>query len=238
MLQLSETILNTEVNKIIKAEIRHKKEETTNQTQPEKQYSEEEWFTQKPKLSEDDPILVFNDAWQEKSVCAILINFGHKWYDESEGITIADFIIENIKDTLVYFDVELCRQIIEQIMEERKSGHIPPHTWFTAHKDAGVRDFAVNVLSSPYVYASWDKKEMFLQTQKMPEENFINDATNALLRLQLRKSKKVILELQAYFENASPEEVDSEEYVINLKVMQVVQKQRNDIAAKLGTVTI
>ena len=238
MLQLGEAMLNSEVNKIVKAEIRKKNEDSSNQSHGDGQYSEEDWLNQKPKLSENETNLVFNDAWQEKAVCAILINFGFKWYDEDNRISIADFIIDNTKDIITYFDVEICRRIIEEVIAQRNTGYMPQHSWFTSHENGAIRDFAVNVLSTPYVYASWEKKEMFLQSQKMPEENYINDATNALYRLQLKKSRKIIVELQTYFDNASSEDVDSEEYIINLKVMQVVQKQRNEIAAKLGTVTI
>lgn len=79
---------------------------------------------------------------------------------------------------------------------------------------------------------------MFLQTQKMPEENYINDANNALLRLQLRKSRRVIKELKSYFEDASSAEMETEEYQINMKVMQVLIQQRNELANKLGMVTL
>lgn len=79
---------------------------------------------------------------------------------------------------------------------------------------------------------------MFLQTQKMPEENYVNDATNALLRLQLRKTRRVIKELQSYFDQATEDEKETEEYLINMKVMQVVVQQRNELANKLGMVTL
>ena len=122
--------------------------------------------------------------------------------------------------------------------EQIPKGHTPDHAWFIAHRNEEIREFAVNVLSSPYVYASWEKKEMFLQTQKMPEENYINDANNALLRLQLRKSRRVIKELKSYFEDASSAEMETEEYQINMKVMQVLIQQRNELANKLGMVTL
>ncbi len=79
---------------------------------------------------------------------------------------------------------------------------------------------------------------MYLQTQKPPDENFIPDAANAVLRLQFRKSRKVIQELQTYFANAKEEDQSSEEYIINVKVMQVLIQKRNELAAKLGTVVI
>jgi hypothetical protein len=59
-----------------------------------------------------------------------------------------------------------------------------------------------------------------------------------LLRLQLRKSRRVIKELKSYFEDASSAEMETEEYQINMKVMQVLIQQRNELANKLGMVTL
>ncbi|MBL0101123.1 MAG: hypothetical protein IPP49_14710 [Saprospiraceae bacterium] len=159
-------------------------------------------------------------------------------YDEQSGTSVADHIISSVQNILTYFDISLYRKIIEEVATCIHQGTPPDHSWFISHPDEEIRQFAVNVLSTPYVYASWEKKEMFLQTQKMPDENYVRDAENALLRLQLRKSKRVIKELQAYFDQATADEKNAEEYIINLKVMQVLLQERNDIAAKLGTVTL
>ncbi len=238
MLDLSENILNNEVNKTIKFDLKNKRLEASAVLPSEKVSVEDEWLNPKPFLSTEEPSLVFNDAWQERAVCTVLVNFGHKLYDENTGITVAQYILESVQDILSYFDIAQYQMIINEVAELIASGAAPDHTWFISHRNEEIREFAINVLSSPYVYASWDKKEMFLQTQKMPEENYINDANNALLRLQLRKSRRVIRELKSYFDQATPEEIETEEYQINMKVMQVLIQQRNELANKLGMVTL
>lgn len=236
MLDLSESILNDEVNKVVKAEIKAKRESNQYQTSDPQHTNEDQWLNPKPVLSENVPTLTLNDVWQERAICSILINYGHHWYDENENTTIADFILDNTLDLLQYFDIDLYKKILAAVSNLRLTGAKTSHIWFTSHADDEIRDFAINVLASPYVYASWEKKEMFLQTQKMPDENYVRDATNALLRLQLKKSKKVISELKRFFDEADEQQKSSDEYIINLKVLQVVQNQRNEIAAKLGTV--
>ena len=238
MLDLSENILNNEVNKVIKAEIKNKRLESSPSLSTGQEINEDEWLRHKPALSSDETSLVWNDAWQERAVCTVLINFGNKIFDESENITIAQYLLDSVQDILSYFDVVLYQKIIDEVSGQVAKGYIPDHSWFTSHNNNEIREFAINVLSSPYVYASWDKKEMFLQTQKMPEENYVNDATNALLRLQLRKTRRVIKELQSYFDQATEDEKETEEYLINMKVMQVVVQQRNELANKLGMVTL
>ncbi len=238
MLDLSENILNNEVNKTIKFDLKNKRLDASAALTSDQASVAEEWLNPKPQLSTDEPSLVFNDAWQERAVCAVLVNFGQKIYDEITGVTVAQYILESVQDILTYFDIAPYQNIINEVAEQIGNGHTPDHAWFIAHSSEEIREFAINVLSSPYVYASWDKKEMFLQTQKMPEENYINDANNALLRLQLRKSRRVIKELKSYFDEATTEEKEMEEYQINLKVMQVLIQQRNQLANKLGMVTL
>ena len=238
MLDLSETILHAEVNKVIKAELKNKKLETSAPEHQPPAHREEDWLTTRPVLSSSETTLVWDDAWQERAVSSILIHYGRMIYDEQSGTSVADHIISSVQNILTYFDISLYRKIIEEVATCIHQGAPPDHSWFISHPDEEIRQFAVNVLSTPYVYASWEKKEMFLQTQKMPDENYVRDAENALLRLQLRKSKRVIKELQAYFDQATADEKNAEEYIINLKVMQVLLQERNDIAAKLGTVTL
>ncbi len=238
MLDLSENILNNEVNKAIRADIKTRNAGETPPLPPELMSGEEDWLRQKTVHLQDESTLVWNDSWQERAVCAVLINYGHQWYDEQEKVTVARYILDSVHELLSYFDTQLYRKIVEEVARQIELGNIPDHPYFTSHSDEEIRHFAVNVLSTPYTYASWEEKEMFLQTQKMPDENYVRDAVNAITRLQLRKSRKVIKELQEYFDKASPEEQETDEYLLNLKVMQVLIRQRNEIAGRLGTVTL
>ena len=238
MLDLSESVLLNEVNKVVRADAKAKKESNSPHSQELPVDSEDQWLNPKPVLSQSEPEILRNDAWQEKAVCSILVNYGHQVIDETKKQTVSQYILESVQDILSYFDIELYRKIIEQVGKKIDAGFTPDHAWFTGHEDEEIRNFAINAMSSPYTYASWEKKEMFLQTQKMPDENYVRDAESALLRLQLRKSKRVIKELESYLKDATPDVVESEDYGINFKVYQFLISQRNEIAEKLGTVTL
>lgn len=238
MLDLSESVLLNEVNKVVRSDAKAKKESNSPHSQELPVDSEDQWLNPKPVLSQSEPEILRNDAWQEKAVCSILVNYGHQVIDETKKQTISQYILESVQDILSYFDIELYRKIIEQVGKKIDAGFTPDHAWFTGHEDEEIRNFAINAMSSPYTYASWEKKEMFLQTQKMPDENYVRDAESALLRLQLRKSKRVIKELESYLKDATPDVVESEDYGINFKVYQFLISQRNEIAEKLGTVTL
>ena len=79
---------------------------------------------------------------------------------------------------------------------------------------------------------------MFLQTQKMPDENYIRDAENAVLRLKLKKSKRIIKQLEEWLASADEETQSSEEFAVNVKVLQVIINERNQLAELLRTVTL
>lgn len=237
MLDMSESLLIQEVSKVIKSDIRTKKEDTNKSNNDHPVVNEDEWLKPKPSLSEDEPVLTRNDAWQEKAICEILVNYGDREYDQTSRLTVAQFILENTKDFFEYMDIPLYKKILEKVSEHIASHSPPNHSWYVSHDDEEIRTFAVNALSTPYVYASWEKKEMFLQTQKMPDENYVRDATNAVQRFQLRKSNHLIKGLETYLREASPDVAETEDYAINFKVYQALLVQRNSLAEKLGTVT-
>lgn len=240
MLDLSEEVLNSEVNKVLKEGFKRKQQEDDRQNgsqQPPYALDEQAWLNPKPILSTDQVELVKNDAHQERAVCSILVNYGDKIYDE-QGQLLAQFMVDTLESLMDEFDIELYKKIITVTKEQLKEQNTISGAYYTSHPDEEVRKFAVDAMSSPYIYADWAKKEITLQTQKMPDENFVRDATNALKRLQLRKSKRVIRQVQTYLDKATPVERESEEYMLNLKVLQVLLKERNELAAELGTVTL
>jgi DNA primase len=238
MLDMNEQLLVQETAKVIKGLIKENKEL---RSAPVPGLTEEMPTLQLEShvgLPENSVGYASKDSWQERAVCGVLVNFGHKIYDEETKTYLANFIIRNSKELLPYFDLELCKKIIDTVSETLEKGTIPEPGWYVGHEDDEIRQFAVDALATPYTYASWEKKEMFLQTQKMPEENYLRDAENALQRLQLKKNNRVIASLQEYFEKATEAEKNTEEFEINFKVLQLLIQQRNILATKLGTVTL
>lgn len=235
LLELSEEILVSETNKIIRADRKHKNltERPNGEVDPDAE--SESWLKQKVKLSPDQaPLVIINDAFIERDICRILVSYGHELYDEEQKISIKDFIIANVEDFIENFDIPLYRKIIE--LYKNQSGI--DNTFLIHHEDIEIQNFAIDALASPYTYASWDKKEMFLQTQVMPEANYVKDSISAILRFQLRKAKTVINSLQEKLNSKDSTYLESDEYTIDLKVMQHLIKQRNEIADQLRTVTL
>ncbi|MBK9257703.1 MAG: DNA primase [Saprospiraceae bacterium] len=239
MMDVSESILINETNKIIKEDIRKKKMDSDRERMQQIP-DESDWINEKPKPYPEgiQQELIQNDGFQEREIASILVNFGDKWYDEPSGVIVADFILEHIYELVEKFDIPLYKTILEESKKLRDQSLSVKADYFTQHTEETVRNFAIEALSTPYTYADWDKKFIILQTQKMPDENYQRQSYKAILRLKLRKAKKIIAEIKLTIDNATDDEKNSDDYLLNLKVLQEVVRQRNQLASELGTVTL
>jgi len=178
------------------------------------------------------------DQFQEKDIVRILISGGEKWFDEADGITVADFVLANIGDVLDEFDSPVYQLIVKEAYDLLTKDQAVTSQFFIHHRDERVKKLTIDLLSSPYEYSeNWAKRwEIFLQTQKMPEENFKEDALYSLRRFKLRKLERMIRrnkeKIKEAFEN------NSEEYLIYLQVDQRLKEQRNQLAKDLGSVIL
>lgn len=239
MLEMSEDILISETNKYIKEDLK-KQSLDYDRKKLEQAKIEESWITETPLRKADDESKSYfdSDAHQEKAIAYIIINYGHQWYDETSGLTMAKYIVENIAEILDTFDVMLYQKIINLAIDTIDKGLEFSHSIFTSHEDEEIKRFAIDSLSFPYEYANWEKHGMILQTQKMPDENYISDSHSAILRLKLRKAKKTIASIETVLSKATTEFIESDEYLIHIKIHQELIKERNKIAAELRTVTL
>lgn len=239
MLKIGEQILISETNKVIKNDIKRKKLDADRQKFEEVK-DEDEWIGTKPRALSDEIAsdLVRNDAHQEREIASILINFGNKPYDDETGLTIASFMLNEINEFIDKIDIPLYKTIVLEVQAMVLKDIEITESYFTQHPNEEIQKFAFEALTTPYTYADWSKKFIMLQTQKMPEENYVRQTYKAVLRFKLRKAKKVIKEIQDWFDQIRPEDMDTPEYILNLKVLQEVIRKRNEIAGELGTVTL
>ena len=69
----------------------------------------------------------------------------------------------------------------------------PDAAFFINHEASELKNLAVSFTISPYSLSeNWEKKWDIFLTQKIPEENFIKDASDSLKRFRFRKIGKRI----------------------------------------------
>lgn len=124
-------------------------------------------------LSNEQDILWTGHTFQERGVSTLLIQLGHKLYDEEASTSVAAYFTANIADVLEDFDSELYKKIVTAVMDYVRQHNAGPTTeWFLNHPEEGIKKEAASVVVSPYQLSpNWKEKYGVRLSQKMPENN-------------------------------------------------------------------
>lgn len=263
VVEVSEQILVNETNKIVGQRLKKRRNKTNASfsrrelsapNQDPSFPSQEPFFsTEEPPFPLEEPFTESNpnsdqkpkpessggDTFQEKDLARILITGGDKVFDAEEGISVGEFILSNIEDVLDDFDHALYKKVVDESLKVLSEKGAISSNFFLNHSDQAIAKLAVDCMSSPYEYSeNWAEKfEIFLQTQKMPDENFQSDSLNGLLRFKLRKiDRRRAANLESIKECVANGE--DEKLLVFLKVEQKLQEIRKELAAQLGTVVL
>lgn len=237
LMDISEEILVAETNKAIKADLKQKK------AQYEKKSGafDEDRFISSPKQPKGEQVkklkqVVTGDDYQERDLLRVLMSLGNQKLKEDEDITVAGFIVSNIEDEIESVDNQLFKQVFTKAVEQyHEAGRINVD-YFTSSSNENIRNLVIDLLSSPYIYAGWEEKGLFLQTQKSPEKNQETDALSALRRFLYRKYDKKIKLIEAKIVELSSIPGEEENLMLYLKAHKKALTFRSDLADQLGSV--
>ncbi|HMS70433.1 MAG TPA: hypothetical protein PKD18_19940, partial [Saprospiraceae bacterium] len=146
---------------------------------------------------------------------------------------VHEYLIPFVEENIDFLSNKAYKKIFEFAISKFKAGQKIAFKDFIHHEDADIRDTAVDLSISKYAFANWEEKGIFLQTQQMPEENFKKDCYESILRFRLRVLKKEINELEKMIlENTD------EDKMIDIKVLQQLLNERNEIAKELTQIVL
>lgn len=242
LLKVEETILVSETNKVMSKKLRNdrinqlRENRTENEIEkenlgPEHLRAVSEHFTDAKTLT---------DEYQERDIIRILILYGDRYIeDEQEKVTIAQFVLSQIQDTIDSFDNQLYARIATEYGLSLAEGKNLDTNYFLHHKDQSIASMAIEICSSPYEYSeNWQKMwDIRLQTQPMPDENEIQDTLQSLYRFLLRKFQKMSEENLRQIKTFQDEGNDAS-LIKHLQVQSLLVERRNQIANKLNTVIL
>ena len=176
------------------------------------------------------------DTFQEKDIARILVCAGHKKFGKDGSVSVARYILQEIKDVLDDFDHPLYEKIARVTLEMLVKKQKITEKTYAEHADDEIKQFTIGCLMPSYgeYSANWkDKHGIILNTQKMPEENFTEDGTDGLLRFKLRKIQRKSAENQARLLTLKD---DEKKYMTVLRVQMKLNQMRDEIGARLKTV--
>ncbi len=179
--------------------------------------------------------VAINEEYQERDLARILIAGGDKMYDEEKKITIAQYLISNLEDSLNMIENKVYYVLFNIAMDRIHRNEKVDSQIFINHPNQEISTLAIDLISTPYIFANWAGKNIILQTQKMPEENYTNDAYQAIMRFKLKKITKLIEETA---QNLATSELSLEDKRLEIKVYNQMVKERNEIAKMLNNVIL
>ncbi|MEM9991713.1 MAG: hypothetical protein AAF738_08115 [Bacteroidota bacterium] len=175
------------------------------------------------------------DEFQEKDIVRLLIVAGSEVFDAEEKISVAEFILSNIEDVLENFDNKLYQTVAQEAFNRIVQQQSLDLNYFLMHPNEAIKQLALEVTTSPFEYSpGWDKKEIYLRTQKMPDLNFNVDSVQALMRFKFRKVIRMCEDNQKRLKAVTNEQ----ELITLLQVQQKLIQMRNALAKQLKTVVM
>lgn len=248
LMKMDEQILVSEVSKIIEQNkrakrmqddrdrIRANRQAALEQTEVGIEYIPEQVSDGYAILPPTSLQYISEDEYQEREIARIIIAGGDKLYAQDSSITIAQYILSNIEDSFSLVENEKYLKVYK-IALDRIQRNLPVDSkFFVNMEDQEISIMAIDMISSPYALAKWEEKNIYLQTQKLPEENFPKDAYQAILRFKLRKISKVID--QSSKNLIELKDMNEEERKLEIRVLNQMIKERNEIAKELNMVIL
>ena len=134
-----------------------------------------------------------SDEFQERDIVRLLVQFGSQTLDK-EGISIAEFILADISESLSDFDNALYGKMAGLCYDLLLEQKTPDQNFFIHHPEKEISDLAIDLLTSPFDMShNWEARWGYpLQNQPIPDLNFDADMRQALDRFKLRKLNKLL----------------------------------------------
>jgi DNA primase len=263
LLEMSEQLLHTEINKRIQASA--KKQYQLDQRQKERDSntkrsssgsgnydpyegmpSEEEMRFANGESSAGQPQQKQNpnvkkktaEEYQELDVVRILINFGDRQLDEET--TVAEFILLDMLDMIEEFDHLICSKIVQEYLVKLQANEKITTKHFTYHSDPEIAKLAVDLVARMEEHGfseGWERLNVFLNTQEMPEINHVADAKSSILRFKFKKIERLIRKNQLLLKESQEANNDTD-MLIYMKVSLKLMEIKKDLAKQMNTVVL
>jgi len=234
ILQIDESVLISETNKLIKNEIKQRRfREGLEEGRQNDLSVVVEPEQQKKASSQKEQFTGDTDQHLEKQLLHLMINYGDKLYDETNETYVVDFLLEKTAEFIPYFESEFYTRLIIEILDQRKKKVTVDLKFFMNHSDESFRKFAIDESTSMYNYANWSEKGMELQTQNMPDLNYKSESDQLTVWFHYRKLDKIISENLKRLKEIDP---SSEDYIITLKIHQRLLEEKKELATVLNIV--
>ncbi len=223
LLQIEERILIAELNKLRLNKSKKEQSSPLQKPAPEEEISGQELIESYTE----------RDDRQEKEIVRLLLNYGHElvhW----DGITdtyIGPYVIANLSD--VEFEDPLCRKFLKEYAAKLENGDLPTEQDFITNQDSKMADFAISLVSSPYVLSEnwYAKRKIYVKNEK---ENLRSTILGGIFHLKKRKVDRILQNLREEIKV----ETDADNQAILMQRYVRIKEVEKGISNFLGSVIV
>jgi DNA primase len=239
LMRIDEHILIRETNKAFDELLRQRRQGATRNIESERdtQWSKVEPESQQPSEATVISFPELTDHYQERDIVRILLNYGVNPIDKDSSVTVTQYVVQNLLDVLEHMQHPLYKKIVVEYKDVLETGRQLNALHFIKHKDREIQALAIELLTFPFEYASWDEHDIPLQVQLHPDDNFKKDALHAILRLKLQILMQHIDENNEAIA-ALPIEGSDEEIAILLRLHNDLIRMREQITSQFKSVVL
>lgn len=236
---VDEQILVRETNKAVAELLKQKRDGIPRDPVDYETRAQKQIFDQQERVIDLGPYQIsgVTDQYQERDIIRILISYGDRIIPDASINPLCRYMLQSLADVINDFEYPLYKKIIGIYQTMLDQGNVPTSAFFTNHQDKQIHDLAIELLTVPYEYASWDEHDIPLQVQQHPDENYKKDAHNAILRFKLKvvmrhieQNQERIVELQ--------KEGNEEEMIIHLRMHHNLLAMREQITSQFKNVVL
>lgn len=220
LLQLSESVLLSEMNKILIQEKRQKKSDFKKEKEAEDEFLPE---AEKSRLTDHNEII----ALQEKETLRLLLNFGHHNFED--GSYMFDYIKHELDE--IEFINQKHKAVFELYVKHTQEEKVPDVNEILKEAHSELKSLIADLISDRYEISNkWKDKYEIIVPEK--EDIIDNLVYSNLIRLKLR----IIQKLLDQNKDKLKESKDEDEQMQLLNIHQNLKKSEIEIAKMLGIV--
>lgn len=182
-----------------------------------------------PKNIDETKKVLQDEEFQEKAIVRVLMLFGGRKFSEDE--TVAEFVLSNMIELLEEFDNQLYADIVSDCIDAFEEENILSPEDFTQYQRPEVAQLAISFMTEPYEYSGgWEKFNVYLNNQKMPDQNHLLDAKSTIAYFKLRKLKRLASKNQSKILELQKQKVGFEEMMQKMRIQKRLKEMITEMA--------
>lgn len=227
---IDEDAIYTEIKKKFYRKEGFSNSKIVNETQKKVQYAQIPGFVEK-----------HYSEIEEREIIYYLLNFGDEIFEtyvnqnnETVNVTVAEFIIREIKNDDSEFKNLIYKQIFEECQQNLINFSSINENMFKNHPDEKIGNLAANLLGPGYIpSAIWSKNGSYVET---PEMTFKKDIPKAITTFKFKIIQMALDEIGEQIKNLNSE--DNEMLMTLLNQHMIINQIKIELAKIIGYRTI